>query len=99
MAQGGDIKKMITKLYNQLIKTEKPKRKPRKASLRQHFIMSYVKEEAYKDFTSSEISRLDDVANLAAQITYELLTEDQLNNVKSDYKNMTEQHLEDLKSL
>ena len=100
MAEGQDTQRMITELYNKIIlKTDRVTR-PRKVSLRQYFIMSYVKEGLYRDMTPFEMTRgsLDDVLNLAAQITFKNLTIQQKHDVEKDYSEMTNDQLDILKA-
>ena len=102
MAEDNETKKMITELYNKLVlKTDKPDPKPRRVSLRQYFIMCYTKEGIYRDMTPFQLSHgsIDDVANLAAQITFKLLTTEQKRIVEDQYNKMTDDQLEHLKVL
>ena len=97
-----EVDQMITELYNKLIlKSEKPERKPRKVSLKQYFVWSYVKESMYRDMTPFKLERgtIDEVANSAAQITFKLLTDTQEGDIKKAYEAMTEEQLEHLKNL
>ena len=100
MAEDNETKKMITELYNKLVlKTDKPDPKPRRVSLRQYFIMCYTKEGIYGDMTPFELTRetIEDVANLAAQITFKLLTTEQKQIVEEEYRQMTDEQLEHLR--
>ena len=74
---------------------------PRRMSIRQFFIYSYVKNNIYRDFTPFEMKResINDVANLAAQITWKLIQQGQLTIVEKQYKQMTDEQLEYLKNL
>ena len=96
-----DITTMITELYNKLIKVPKPEKKPRKVSMREYFILSYVKESLYRDMTPFELTRgtIDEVANLIAQMTYKLLIDEEKESVKQDYEAMTNSQLEDLRKV
>ena len=99
-----DITKMITELYEKIIlkqAKEKAEAKPRKVTLKQFFVMSYVKERIFRDLTPFSMTRgdIDDISNLAAQITFKLLTFDQKQAVERQYNQMTDEQLEHLKSI
>ena len=98
----GDINQMITELYEKLVlQPVKTEPKPRKVSLRQYFIWSYVKKDIYKDMTPFEMTRgtIDEVANLAAQITFKLLTLKQKDDITKAYEAMSEEQLEHLRNM
>ena len=101
MTESKDINQMITELYNQLIKTPKSEKKPRKMSMREYFIKCYVAEDIYRDMTPFQLTRgtINDVANLSAQATWKLLTGDQKEFVKQEYERTTDDQLEHLRSL
>ena len=98
----GDINQMITELHQKLVlQPAKTESKPRKVSLRQYFIWSYVKEGIYRDFTPFEMTSdsINGVANLAAQITFKLITWKQKEEITKAYEAMTDEQLEHLKNL
>ena len=85
-----NIDRMITELYEKLV-LKKPKEvKERKLSMRQFFINSYVNESLFREFTPFEMTRgnINEIANLAAQVTYKMLTNEQKEIVESQFKNI-----------
>ena len=93
------IDQMVTELYEKFIKTKSKENK--RMTLKQYFIHCYVKEGIYTELTPFELKHgnLNDVKNLAAQITFKLLKPDDLKNIKIQYDRMTDQELEHLKNM
>ena len=100
MTESKDVKEMSTDFYTKLVKPKK-EYKPRKTSMRDYFIMCYVKESIYRDMIPFELTRgsIDDIANLAAQLTYKLVSDEQKNSIETAYEAMSEQELEHLQGL
>ena len=96
-----DVKKMITELYEKFIKTETKLKENKRMTLKQYFVNCYVKEGIYTELTPFELKHgnLNDVKNLAAQITFKLLLSDDLKNIKIQYDRMSDQELEHLKNM
>ena len=61
--------------------------------------MCYIKEGIYCDSTPFELTRgsVDEVAYLAAQITFKFLTDEKWQSVEDQHKRLTEDQLEHLK--
>ena len=84
-----NIDRLITELYEKLV-LKKPKEvKERKLSMRQFFINSYVNEGLFREFTPFEMTRgnINEIANLSAQITFQLLTPQRKETVEKHFKN------------
>ena len=101
MTDSKDVKEMVTELYDSLIKIPKPESKPKRISMRQYFIMCYVKEGICKEMSAFDVARasIDDVANLAAQITYKRLANEQNQSIETSYELISDLDLEHLTSL
>ena len=71
-----NLEMMVTELYNKLVfKPDKPKT-PRKMTLREYFINSYVKEGIYTEFTPFKMNEdydISEIQKLAAEITFKML--------------------------
>ena len=98
----GALEVMVTELYNKLVlKPNKPKI-PRKMTLREYFINSYVKEGIYTEFTPFKMNddySINDVQKLAAEITFKLLKPKEKLDIEEAYNNMTSEQLEHLKNM
>ena len=85
----------------------KPKTKPKsestkRVSQRQFFIDSFVKENIFMEFIPFKMNddkSIEQVKTLTAQITYKLLTQDQLSAVERQYKAMTDDQLRHLRNM
>ena len=85
-----DTTQMITELYNKLVLKQPKEVKERKLSMRQFFINSYVNEGLFREFTPFEMTRgkINEITNLAAQVTYKMLTPEEKQVVESQFKNI-----------
>lgn len=99
--QQKSLEEMIAEIYSKLINKPKTEVKPQRLSLRQFFIHSYVKESIFQEFTPFKLERgsINDIANLAAQVTFKMLTPDQKQAVENQYNAMTNEQLEHLKNM
>ena len=85
----------------------KPKEKPKtistkRVSQRQFFIDSFVKENIFMEYLPLRMKEgytIYSVKSLAAQITYKILTTEQLGNVEKQYEAMSDQQLKHLKDM
>ena len=97
-----DLEMMVTELYNKLVlKPDKPKT-PRKMTLREYFINSYVKEGIYTEFTPFVLKdgyNINDIQKLAAEITFKMLKPKEKLDIEEAYNNMTSEQLEHLKNM
>ena len=93
------IDQMVTELYEKFIKTKSTENK--RMTLKQYFVNCYVKEGIYTELTPFELrhGNINDVKNLAAQITFKLLKPDDLKHIQQAYNRMSDQELEHLKSM
>ena len=95
-----DIQTMITGLYNKFITIPRPQKSPRKICMREYFIYCYIKEGIYKDLTPFNLTRgnINDISYLAAQMTWKFLTDEEKQNIKTQYEAMTDDQLEHLEN-